>query len=643
PSSGTGNATITLSAQANTSASARTGTFTFSTSSGSPTASWTVTVTQPGAGAVDDCGSSTSSYCSWSNLATPISGQIEVPGDLDWFRITPTVSGFWVFTAVKPATNPLNDSVGTMFLSDGATVLGRDDDSAGDLQFQLSVALTAGQVYYLQVAGYSSSTGNYTVSATITPSLALSISSWSVAATSGGSTSTALTANTTWMVSSNPSWVSVSPSSGTGNATVTLTAQANTSGSPRNGFVTFSTTSGSPTASWTVAISQPGGVSDDCGSSTSSYCAWSNLATPISGQIEIAGDLDWFRITPTATGVWTFTASKPATNPLNDSVGTMFLSNGISQLSYDDDSAGSLQFKMSVALTAGQVYYLQVAGYASSTGSYTVSAAIAPSLAVGISSWSLPSASAGSTSTPLTANTTWRVTANPSWVSVSPTSGTGNATITITAQANNATSGRSGVVTLTSQSGSPAATWTVTVSQPSGPPGTGAGVLSSGVRLNHASAALKIGQKLTLAATVSPSNASNKTVRWTSSNTKVATVSATGVVTGKAPGKATITVTTANGAKTAKCVLTVRRAVTGVKLSKKTLAIKVGKKTTLKATVAPTNATTKTVRWTSSNPKLATVNAKGVITAKKPGKVTITVRTTDGGKTAKCAVTVQRA
>ncbi|MCL2781970.1 MAG: hypothetical protein FWD74_10900, partial [Actinomycetia bacterium] len=180
---------------------------------------------------------------------------------------------------------------------------------------------------------FTTTLGSPAASATVTvnqpasgtsPALTLGMSSWSMTSASAASTSTALTSNTTWSASA-PSWVGVSPSSGSGNYTVTFTAQANTSASTRSGTVTFTTTSGSPTATWTVTVTQPGAApADDCGSSTSSYCAWSNLATSISGQIEVAGDRDWFRLSPTVSGVWTFTASRPASNPLSDSVGTLY-------------------------------------------------------------------------------------------------------------------------------------------------------------------------------------------------------------------------------------------------------------------------------------------------------------------------------
>ena len=81
-------------------------------------------------------------------------------------------------------------------------------------------------------------------------------------------------------------------------------------------------------------------------------------------------------------------------------------------------------------------------------------------------------------------------------------------------------------------------------------------------------------------------------------------------------------------------------AVTGVTLDKPTVSLVAGTSTTLTATVAPTNATNKTVTWSSNNPDVAAVDKDGKVTAKKTGEATITVTTTDGGKTASCTVKV---
>ena len=171
----------------------------------------------------------------------------------------------------------------------------------------------------------------------------------------------------------------------------------------------------------------------------------------------------------------------------------------------------------------------------------------------------------------------------------------------------------------------------------------------TGVTLDKSTLSMKVNETYTLKATVAPTNATNKNVTWKSSDEKIAKVSLSGVVTAVAEGKATITVTTADGSKTATCEVTVTKAsedktttvaVTGVKLDKTTLSLKVNKTYTLKATVAPTDASNKNVTWKSSNEKVAKVSSSGVVTAVAEGKATITVTTKDGSKTATCEVTV---
>ena len=152
---------------------------------------------------------------------------------------------------------------------------------------------------------------------------------------------------------------------------------------------------------------------------------------------------------------------------------------------------------------------------------------------------------------------------------------------------------------------------------------------------------LSDGKTLTLKPVITPSNASVKDVKWTSSNTKIAKVNAKGVVTAIKPGKVTITCTSVEGGKTGKCTVTVKKVnPSSVSLNSKSLTLVIGKSATLKATVMPSNTTDKSVKWTSSNPNVATVNSKGVVTAKLAGKATITCTTTSGQKVAKCVVTV---
>ena len=160
---------------------------------------------------------------------------------------------------------------------------------------------------------------------------------------------------------------------------------------------------------------------------------------------------------------------------------------------------------------------------------------------------------------------------------------------------------------------------------------------ATSVRLNRSSVKLEKGKSTSLSATVLPAYAKDKTVTWTSSNTKVATVS-NGKVTAKSAGTATITAKTKNGKK-ATCKVTVVINPTSVKLNRTSVSLVKGKNVTLKATVNPSNASNKKVTWTSSNKKVATVS-NGKVTAKNYGTAVITAKTSNGKK-ATCKVTVK--
>ncbi len=173
----------------------------------------------------------------------------------------------------------------------------------------------------------------------------------------------------------------------------------------------------------------------------------------------------------------------------------------------------------------------------------------------------------------------------------------------------------------------------------SGPYTPPANVAVSSVSVSPSTSELVIGGTVQLSATVSPSNATDKSVSWASSNQTVATVTPTGLVTAKAEGSANITAN-ASG-KTAVCKVTIKKptvAVTSVELDQTEITLKKGASQTLKATVKPDNATDKTVTWASSKTDIATVDNSGKVTAVAKGTATITASC--GGKTASCKVNV---
>ena len=171
------------------------------------------------------------------------------------------------------------------------------------------------------------------------------------------------------------------------------------------------------------------------------------------------------------------------------------------------------------------------------------------------------------------------------------------------------------------------------------------------ISLNSQTGELRVGEQTTLIATITPDNATNKSVTWKSDNTEAATVE-NGVVTAVGEGKANITVTTVDGNKTATCEITVLPEeepepdpepevinVENVTLNSQNEELKIGDTVTLVATITPSNATNKNVTWSSDNTNVATVN-NGVVRAVGEGKANIKVTTVDGNKTAVCKITV---
>ena len=188
-------------------------------------------------------------------------------------------------------------------------------------------------------------------------------------------------------------------------------------------------------------------------------------------------------------------------------------------------------------------------------------------------------------------------------------------------------------LTATSRDGGKTATCKVTVDN---------GIVElESISLKTTNLTMKQGEKAVIYATYNPSNVTDKVLYWSSSNTKVATVSE-GVVTAVGNGTATITAKSRDGGKTATCKVTVGNGTISLEsLSLKTtnLTMNKGEKTTIYAVYNPSNVTDKVLYWSSSNTKVATVS-EGVVTAVGNGTATITAKSRDGGKTATCKVTV---
>ncbi|MGL5765907.1 MAG: Ig-like domain-containing protein, partial [Sarcina sp.] len=166
----------------------------------------------------------------------------------------------------------------------------------------------------------------------------------------------------------------------------------------------------------------------------------------------------------------------------------------------------------------------------------------------------------------------------------------------------------------------------------------------SSISLNKSSHTFTDFTIMQLTATVNPSNATNKTIAWASSNSNIASVSSNGLVTAKANGTCTITATSHNN-KTSTCSVTIEKDDTSIPVSSISVSpankiCYINDSFSLLATIIPSNAIDKAITWSSSSTSIATVDTTGKVTARAIGNATITART-NNSKTATCNVQVK--
>lgn len=144
-----------------------------------------------------------------------------------------------------------------------------------------------------------------------------------------------------------------------------------------------------------------------------------------------------------------------------------------------------------------------------------------------------------------------------------------------------------------------------------------------------------------LLATITPDTATDKNITWTSSDERIASVNESGLVTAKSNGNVTIIAESTNGKK-AKCNVTVQTSAISIRLNatSKKIDSSITKNFQLIGTISPSTTTNKTIKWTSSNPNVATVDENGLVTVKENGTTTIKAITVNN-KEATCNITVQ--
>lgn len=169
------------------------------------------------------------------------------------------------------------------------------------------------------------------------------------------------------------------------------------------------------------------------------------------------------------------------------------------------------------------------------------------------------------------------------------------------------------------------------------------GALVTSIELNETAPTIKVGEYLTLIATVLPGTANRMNIAWSSSNDDVAMVSSDGIILGVSEGTATITASAKDGTGvSASAVVTVVNPipVSSLTFDNATIIIAPNTPTEIIATISPENSTNKTLEWTSSNENIATV-VNGIVTGINGGVAVITAKTTDGSDlSATCTVVV---
>jgi len=208
------------------------------------------------------------------------------------------------------------------------------------------------------------------------------------------------------------------------------------------------------------------------------------------------------------------------------------------------------------------------------------------------------------------------------WISSKPTVADVDSTGRITAI-------EGGTAVITAQVGSHVDECVVTVIVP-----------ATGISLNKSAFTLPKGTHGGLTATITPEDATDKAVEWTSSDESIATVDSDGKITALSVGVAVITAKSHDGGFTAECTVSVVIPVTGITFDRTELTMNKGNSDQLVAAISPIDATDQAVTWSSSNPDVVSTDQHGSITAVSAGSAVISVTTHDGNYTASCDITV---
>jgi YVTN family beta-propeller protein len=282
--------------------------------------------------------------------------------------------------------------------------------------------------------GYDADTLSVQITQQGAASLIVSPNALSVASAEGSTATFTVTSNTSWTVASDQSWLSANQVSGTGNSTLTVTAQANTTALARTATVTVSGTS---VASQTVTVTQLAGAATLSVSTNTLNVASANGST---ASFNITSNINW-----TVVSDQNWLSVNPASGTGNGTITVTALANP------------SAVIRTATITVSGT-------GVASQTVTVTQTAGVA-TLSVSPSILDIEAATGSTATFSVISNTNWTVTPDQTWLTANPASGAGNATVTLTTEANPTASIRTATVTI---SGTGVTSQTVTVTQLAG-------------------------------------------------------------------------------------------------------------------------------------------------------------------------------
>ena len=405
-----------------------------------------------------------------------------------------------------------------------------------------------------------------------------------------------------------------------------------------------------------------GDTDSGCDDSNTMQTAYSlPISSWVNGCICCPGTEVWHRFTASASNAAEYTIY---TSGSLDTIGYLYSSNG-TLITSNDDGGGNLNFSITEQLTYGATYYVKVKAYGSNTGSYGIRVDYTPLSSSGGETDS-DSSNDQATAVQLTLNS-WQsdelcCPGAEMWYTFTP-SATAYYTVYTAgsldtvghiydADCNQIDSDDDDGTGLNFKMVARLAagqTYYVKVSAY----GNNTGYFSIAVTrtvfveyvsIDQSYVALDKGETTTLTATVMPSYATNKTLRWETDDASVATVSQNGVITARGAGTTYICAYSQDGSnKSSCCEVSVNVPVKSVTINTSSLLLRVGEYDYLYAEVCPTDAVNKLIRWTSSNNAVVWVNeATGRVEARGIGSATIYATAQDGtGVRGSCAVQVE--